>query len=314
MKEIKIQIPKVEYCTITNINKVALFAVYISLCLAFIKFILFYLTGSYIIALSALDSLSDAGISLVNKFVIKYARKDFDDTHPYGRGKAENLASLAQSAWISAGVIGIIIVSIKNIFNNNTVNMSYHFILFFIISSLISFFVSRKLKHAGEKCNSPALIADSEHYKSDVFVNLGSGLGILLVIFIKYSFIDSLIAIIFAIFTAINALTLFKLSLQELMDKDISDDIKKEALEIIMSCSEHIVDIHNFRGRKSGHRIFFDFHMTLNTHLSFMDVHSIVEKVENKLKYIYKGDVIIHSDPDTLPIEPLEKIYATRRH
>ena len=80
-----------------------------------------------------------------------------------------------------------------------------------------------------------------------------------------------------------------------------------------MKTNNNIVDIHNFRGRRSGANAFFDLHLTLPADTDFYEVHEIIENVENNLKARFKGDSVIHADPDNLPLTGGEKIFATRR-
>ena len=79
-----------------------------------------------------------------------------------------------------------------------------------------------------------------------------------------------------------------------------SEKIKKMAMEIVMKSNLNVVDIHNFRGRKSGHKYFFDFHVTLPHTLTFTEVHETIEYLEHELKKNFEGDVIIHPDPSDL--------------
>ncbi len=47
------------------------------------------------------DSLVDIGASLTNLLVVRYSLQPADDNHSFGHGKAESLAALAQSMFIS---------------------------------------------------------------------------------------------------------------------------------------------------------------------------------------------------------------------
>ena len=111
---------------------------------------------------------------------------------------------------------------------------------------------------------------------------------------------DPLIAFVFSIYIIYGALGLVKTSINELMDHDIQDDIKTKAIEIIKSTDSRIEDIHRFRGRKSGHKYFFDFHVTLPDELSFNEVHIVIEKIEKALETEFDGDVIVHADPSSV--------------
>ena len=58
-------------------------------------------TESVSLLSSLVDSLLDAGSSLINLFAIYHALQPADREHRFGHGKAEALAGLAQAAFIA---------------------------------------------------------------------------------------------------------------------------------------------------------------------------------------------------------------------
>jgi cation diffusion facilitator family transporter len=156
------------------------------------------------------------------------------------------------------------------------------------------------LKKNGDKLNSPALLADSEHYKVDLVTNIASGIAIFIVILFGNPILDPIIALVFSLYVIYGAFGLVKTSINELMDHDISDEIKIKAKNIIKETDSRVLDVHRFRGRKSGYKYFFDFHVTLPDELSFNEVHIIIEKIEDSLELEFDGDVIVHADPSSV--------------
>ncbi len=287
-------------------QKTALVAAFCAAGLALGKLFLFLLSGSLVVALSAWDSAMDMVVSLINRKIVKYSRLDADYNHPYGHGRIESIAALGQGCLIIGGAIGIIASSSRQIYDYFVDNVKIHYqadwkqVLFFVFAGCVSFFVTRLLKINGKKLNSPALLADSEHYKVDLVTNIASGIAIFIVMVLENPILDPLIAFVFSIYIIYGALGLVKTSINELMDHDIQDDIKTKAIEIIKSTDSRIEDIHRFRGRKSGHKYFFDFHVTLPDELSFNEVHIVIEKIEKALETEFDGDVIVHADPSSV--------------
>ena len=76
--------------------------------------------------------------------------------------------------------------------------------------------------------------------------------------------------------------------------------VSNKAKEIIIATDAQIIDVHNLRGRKSGHKYFFDFHVTLPDSMSFVEVHKVIEKIEDHLSEEFEGDVIVHADPQSV--------------
>lgn len=290
-------------------QRAALIAALCAAGLALGKLSLFLYTGSLVVALSAWDSTMDMMVSLVNRKIVKFSRLDADYNHPYGHGRVESIAALGQGCLIIGGAIGIIVSSIRQIYDNYNENIPLNFhadwkqVVFFVFAAGVSFFVTRMLKSNGNKLNSPALLADSEHYKVDLVTNITSGVAILVVILVGNPILDPIIAFIFALYIIYGAFGLVKTSINELMDHDISEEIKLKAQTKVKETDNRIIDVHRFRGRKSGHKYFFDFHVTLPDALSFHEVHIIIEKIEEALSLEFDGDVIVHADPNSVRLK-----------
>lgn len=267
---------------------------------------LFFFTGSLVVALSTWDSVMDVIVSLANRQVIQFARIDADHNHPYGHGRAESIAALAQGCIITAGAVAIIISSVKQIshfFSTHElpkVTTNWWVVLFFVFASCVSIAVTFWLRKTGEMLHSPALLADAQHYQVDYITNLCSGFSIALVMVFHNPMLDPILAFVFSLYIIYGASKLISTSINELMDHDLSDEIKNQAMEIIQKSDDRIIDIHNFRGRKSGHRYFFDLHVTLPEELSFHDVHLIIEKIEKAVQKEFRGDVVAHADPSSV--------------
>ena len=83
-------------------------------------------------------------------------------------------------------------------------NKSY----FFVFAGCVSF-VTRLLKINGKKLNSPALLADSEHYKVDLVTNINWN-SYFIVMVLENPILDPLIAFVFSIYIIYGALGLVK--------------------------------------------------------------------------------------------------------
>jgi len=67
-------------------RRAAVYAAWGAGALALCKLILFFMTGSMVVALSAWDSTLDVFVSALNQKVIHFARQSPDSNHPYGHG------------------------------------------------------------------------------------------------------------------------------------------------------------------------------------------------------------------------------------
>src|SRR5699024_9550075 len=88
----------------------------VNVLLAIIKGIDGVLAGSKALLADALHSASDIAGSIVVLFAVKIANKPPDEEHPYGHGKAENIASIIVSLLLIVVGLEISISSIKIFF------------------------------------------------------------------------------------------------------------------------------------------------------------------------------------------------------
>jgi ferrous-iron efflux pump FieF len=286
-------------------RKAAIFAALGAAALALCKLVLFFMTGSMVVALSAWDSTLDVFVSSLNQKVIHYARQEPDSNHPYGHGKAESMAALAQGALILGGAGLIMFSSLQKLWESTRGQMqlfdhTWPTAAFFIFAALASTIITKSLKRASLKYNSPALAADSEHYRTDVIANLASALSVAAIAVTGKSWLDPLLAAVFAINIGWGGYKLLSNSINELLDHDLPLHLKEEVIEVIGSCNQSIIDVHNFRGRRSGHKYFFDLHITLPSDLDFQTVHEITEAVEKRIEEKFDADVVVHADPAEL--------------
>jgi cation diffusion facilitator family transporter len=301
----------------TGAEKASLVAVVVAFLLAVSKLFLFFYTGSLVVALSAWDSAADTIISFANKRVLRFARQEADADHPYGHGKAEHLAALAQGSLIIGGAIAIFVSAADRLVHALRKEISFPeaswvAAAFFVFAGLASLALTFWLRRAARQYNSPALFADSEHYRVDVLSNFVSAVSLVAVIVLERGWLDPLFALGLSAYVAWGGWDLVKTSLADLMDKDVPDALKQEALDVVLSVSDKIVDIHNFRGRRSGHRVMFDFHLTLPATLPFEEAHDIVERVEAVVSARFGGDCVIHPDPDSVPLSSRERPYSRK--
>lgn len=297
------QAPQLNTEDIKGPRRAALLAACAAGALALCKLALFFLTGSMVVALSAWDSTLDVCVSALNQKVIHFARQRPDSNHPYGHGKAESMAALAQGALILGGAALIIISSMQKLWHDlqgepETLAHSWPTAGFFLVAACASLLITRRLQTSARKYNSPALAADSEHYRSDVVANLASAISIAAIALTGKTWLDPLLAAVFALHIGWGGFKLLSRSIDDLLDHDLPDHLKEDVIAVIGECSDLILDVHNFRGRRSGHKYFFDFHITLPADLDFKKVHEITEIVEKRIEEKFDADVVVHADPE----------------
>jgi cation diffusion facilitator family transporter len=280
----------------------AVFPIVVSLFLIIVKILFGFLTNSISIFASAVDSLLDFAASSINYFSINKAEKPADKEHRFGHGKAEGLAGLFQSFVVLSSSLYLIYVSINRLITGTTLQSLNSGILIMAFSAILSFLLAKHLKKVADDTESIALGADSLHYSSDVYTNVGIILGLIIVRLTGFVFIDSLVSLFVAIYIIWAAVCVFKEAVDILMDRELSKETVKEIEEIILKHQPVVKSFHKMRTRRSGSKRFIEFHLVMDHNLSFVDSHNLAEEIIKDIESnVPNSDVTVHVDPYSYP-------------
>ena len=279
-------------------QKASLFAIASAFILAASKFFAGQLSGSMAVASSGLDSLLDVFMSAMNFWAIRTAAQPPDQSHPYGHGKAENLAAVFQSAVIIFTGSWIIYQAGQKYILGTSIRYSRLDLGVMILSLVFSFFISRVLGRVGRKTDSSALRADALHYTSDLYSNSAAILAILVTYYTGRMAFDLFFAAVVGLIILVSALRILKSGLLGLMDTRIPEPLERQILDILGQLSFPYAGYHKLRTRFSGNKKYLDFHLFICRKLNIREAHDQTEKMEDTItQQIPNTDVLIHTEP-----------------
>ena len=272
-------------------------AVLVALVLIVAKAIAWVVTDSVAILSSLLDSVLDAGASLVNLVAVSHALTPADDEHRFGHGKAEALAGLAQSAFISGSAIFLLAESAQRLHDPRALTHDGVGLAVMVGSLVLTVGLVLLQRHVIRRTGSLAISADSVHYQSDVAASVGVIVAILLSTRLGWVHADALVALLVAIYILHGAWRIAGGSLDQLMDRELPaeqrDLIQRLALE-----HAQVLGMHDLRTRASGSQSFIQLHLELESTLSFVEAHGIGVAVQAAICEAFPtAEVIIHQDP-----------------
>lgn len=246
---------------------------------------------------AAIDSLVDVLISTVNLFSIRLAESPADAGHPYGHGKAENLAGLLQAAVIGATGGWVIAEAIRRLIRGVPIRHVDWGIAILLISIAGSWLIAWRLRRTARETDSVVLLADSYHYATDIWTNLGVLVALVLIRVTGISLFDPLIAIGVGGFILGAAGQIARRSIRDLMDSALPAHEQRQIEQIIRSHA-FVLSSHDLRTRRSGSRRLIDFSLVLCRHLPLGEAHDLVDHIEKEIEAgIPHSDVVIHAEP-----------------
>jgi len=266
--------------------------------LALLKMVTGLLTGSMAVLASAIDSLLDILMSGVNYLAIRQAELPADESHPFGHGKFETVATFVQAFFIALSGAWIIFESVRRLMRGVHLTGLGEGVGVLLFSTTVSWLLGRYLRRVARQTDSPALKADSLHFSMDVYTNLALVAGLVVVTFFRLPWLDPVLSILVAIYILTEALRLVRHSLGEVLDEKLPEQIRQEVTRLIEAHQGDLLDFHNLRTRRAGSQKIMDFHLTVCKYMSVDDAHEIADHLEKRIQEEITGsDVTIHIEP-----------------
>lgn len=272
--------------------------------LAIMKGIAGFISGSRALLADAVHSASDIAGSIVVLFGVKIATKPPDEEHPYGHGKAENIASIIVALLLIVVGIEISISSIK-VFFGDIPSAPGKLAIYILIGSIIIKEVLFHYKNMlGKKLQSPALVSEAWHHRSDSLSSLAALIGVSLANLGEYIGVeyfiygDAVAGLIVSIIVIKVGYDLAKDAANIVLEKVLSpNEIQKykETVNVVQG----VIEIDQLFARTHGQYVIIDIKLSVDPKISVNEGHDIAVKVKISLLEMHKEveDVFVHINP-----------------
>ncbi|WP_462384205.1 cation diffusion facilitator family transporter [Pseudomonas sp. Marseille-QA0892] len=268
-----------------------------ALFLVIIKAIAWWTSGSVSLLAGLTDSLLDSAASLLNLIAVHYALRPADDDHRYGHGKAEALAGLGQALFIGASAVLVGLQAIERLADPQPVGTTGLGIGVMIVSLLLTIALLRFQHHVVKVTGSTAIRADSLHYRSDLLLNTGILVALVLTA-MGWWRSDAVIGLAIAFYILYSAFGIVREAGSVLMDRELPSDVS-DRMHALACEVDGVLDAHDLRTRMSGAHWFVQLHIELPGELSLTEAHTCCVAVENAIIEAFpQAEVLVHADPD----------------
>lgn len=263
------------------------------------KFCAYFFTHSNAILTDALESIINVLAGSFALYSLYLSSLPKDANHPYGHGKIE---------FVSAGFEGALIVIAGG-------SMTYNGIFAFfrppeihsvewgailsVITGAANFAIGNYLIRQGKKLNTQVLVADGRHLYSDALTSAGLVIGLLIIYFTKWYWVDALITVVFGITIVYTGIKLVYQSVNSLLDEADVELLNKLSEILRKERKNSWIDFHNMRILKYGSKLHFDGHITLPYYYDLEKSHDEIKILEDSIRKNFDDDIefFIHADP-----------------
>ena len=268
------------------------------------KFIAGVLGNSSAMIADAVHSLSDFVTDLLVLVFVSISAKPQDQSHDYGHGKFETIASFLIGLALVAAATGIVVSGVlKFLAWLDGAQLEapgwialWAALLSIAIKEMLYQYTARK----GRQLDSQVMIANAWHHRSDALSSIGAALGIGLAILLgrRWTVLDPLASIVVGLMLVKVAYELLKTSINELTESSLPADTEQEIMQIIQSFDD-VRQPHNLRTRRIGNRIAIEAHVRMDGRLPLSTVHERATTIERKLKERFgvHTHVTLHMEP-----------------
>ncbi|NLI68276.1 MAG: cation transporter [Bacilli bacterium] len=262
------------------------------------------ISGSRALLADAAHSASDVASSVVILFAIKIANKPPDEEHPYGHGKAENIASMIVAILLIVIGVEISISSVKIFFGETPFAPTALALYILIASILLKEILFYYKYYIGKKHNSPALIADAWHHRSDSLSSITALAGVGLAILGEKFNIDFLIYgdAIGGIFVSIIVIKvgydLIKSSANVVLEQVLPEQEAEKYVQTVEAIAG-VKRVDELLARTHGSYVVIDLKISVDPDITVKEGHDIARMTKKTLvdKYEEVEHVLVHVNP-----------------
>lgn len=262
------------------------------------KILAWYITHSVTVLTDALEGIVNMATGFLGLYSIAYAALPRDTNHPYGHGKAEFLSSAVEGTLIIVAGVVIIYEAIQRLIMPHPLERLDTGLMIVAAAGAINFIAGKFAERSGEKNNSMILVSAGKHLQTDAYSTVTIIIGLSLIVFTKKVWLDSAVALCFAVIIMITGYKVLRRSISGIMD-EMDMKLLKEVIDLLQEKRQpQWVDLHNLRVIQYGNLMHVDAHMTLPWYYTVAEADKEIDALENLIKEHFKNQVelFIHID------------------
>lgn len=252
----------------------------------------------------AVHSLSDLLSDFVVLVFTRISSREKDKEHSFGHGKFETLATLIVSVILIAAGARLLAGSIKSIVGvlNGEVlpKPGYIALIAAVVSIVAKEILYRLTADVAKDVNSPVVMANAWHHRSDAMSSIGSlvGIGGAILLGSRWTVLDPIASFAISIAIIVVAVKMSLPSLAELLETALPEDVENDIIQTAMSVPG-VRNVHELKTRRNGVSVIIDAHIVVDPSISIVEAHDIATSVETALSLRFgpETQMSIHVEP-----------------
>lgn len=283
-----------------TVRRLAFWGIPLSFGVMGLKLVAWWVTGSVALLSDGLESTVNVIAAFIAFFVIRYAQKPADASHPFGHHKAEYLSAVVEGVLIVVAALLIVREAASALYEPRMPDAPVLGLSINMAAALVNAVWAAILIRAGKKYRSPALTADGHHINSDVVTSVGVFVGLVLAILTGYAILDPILAILVSLNILYQGWKVISHSVDGLMDRSVEVEEEEAIKQAIAAHATGSLGVHDLKTRRAGPATFVDFHLVVPATMAVRDAHAICDRLEDAIGKVDPGaQVAIHVEPES---------------
>lgn len=280
-----------------NAGRVIQMGFWVNACLMIMKLLAGYFGRSGAVFADGMESAADFIALGSSMIALRIGSRPFDESHPYGHGRAESIAAIIVSFVIFSTGAWILVRSVHAVIDGTyevpaVIAVAAAFLTIITKEALYRYSIT-----TGKKLDSPAILAVAKDHRKDAITSVSTLVGVTGAYF-GLTVLDPIAAGITSLFIFHIGYETFMSAAHELMDGRPSEDY----IEGVRKLAEGVAGVehvHEIRCRKSGQYLIVDLKLDMNPEMTVRESHAIATEVKKLIfeRYTNVGDVMIHVNP-----------------
>ena len=273
------------------------------------KFVAGILGNSSAMIADAVHSLSDFVTDILVLVFVSISAKPQDESHDYGHGKFETIASFLIGLALMAAATGIVVSGVLKLLTwcdgEKLETPGWIALWAALLSIVVKELLYQYTAYKGRRLESQVMKANAWHHRSDALSSIGAAIGIGGAIWLgeRWAVLDPLASIFVGLMLVKVVYELLKSSIGELTECSLPAETEQEIIDIIQSFGD-VQEPHNLRTRRIGNNMAIEIHIRMDGRLPLDAVHERATTIERKLKERFGQNtyVSLHMEPIKQPV------------
>lgn len=253
------------------------------------------LTPSVAIMADAWHTLSDTLTSLVVLIGFKVSAIPPDKKHPFGHGRAELIAALIVGILLALVAFNFLVESVHRLIDRQAAVYGTLALIAVAVSVVSKEVMAQVSIRAGKRTNSPSLIADGWHHRSDAISSLLILVGIVLAG--QFWWTDGVLGIMVSVLIFYATFEILKNAISHLLGEEPGKEIIAGIDDLSSKITSYDLQIHDTKMHDYGHHKELTLHIYLPAEMKLSEAHEIAQKLEIGIWKQMGIEATIHVDP-----------------